>query len=64
MTAKRLKRPTDPIQRGKLIGDILTGQIEDRQAASEKPVKTLKNVATSVRGAAVKAGGKVPGDAK
>jgi len=31
MTAKRLKRPTDPIQRGKLIGDILTGQIEDRQ---------------------------------
>lgn len=26
---KRLKRPTDPIQRGKLIGDILTGQVED-----------------------------------
>ena len=30
MTAKRLKRPRDPVQLGKLIGDILTGQIEDR----------------------------------
>jgi hypothetical protein len=29
MTEKRLKRPTDPIQRGKLIGDILTGQVKD-----------------------------------
>ena len=33
MTAKRLKRPRDPIQLGKLVGDILTGQVEDRQAA-------------------------------
>lgn len=31
MATKRLKRPTDLIQRGKLIGDILTGQVEDRQ---------------------------------
>jgi hypothetical protein len=30
MTAKRLKRPRDPVELGKLIGDILTGQIEDR----------------------------------
>ena len=34
MTSKRLKRPTDPIQLGKLIGDILTGQVEDRAIAS------------------------------
>jgi hypothetical protein len=34
MTAKRLKRPRDPIQLGKLIGDILTGQIEDRAPPS------------------------------
>jgi len=27
---KRLKRPTDIIERGKLIGDILTGQVEDK----------------------------------
>lgn len=30
MTAKRLRRPRDPVQLGKLIGDILTGQVEDR----------------------------------
>ncbi|MGH6818436.1 MAG: hypothetical protein ACREC1_06645 [Methylovirgula sp.] len=29
MIEKRLKRPRDPVQLGKLIGDILTGQIED-----------------------------------
>jgi hypothetical protein len=29
MTAKRLRRPRDPVQLGKLIGDILTGQVED-----------------------------------
>jgi hypothetical protein len=30
MTTKRLKRPRDPVQLGKLIGDILTGQVEDQ----------------------------------
>jgi hypothetical protein len=34
---KRLKRPTDPIQRGKLIGDILTGQIEEAPAKQALP---------------------------
>jgi hypothetical protein len=34
MTAKRLKRPRDPVQLGKLIGDILTGQVEDRAIVS------------------------------
>ena len=29
MTSKRLKRPRDPIQLGKLIVDITTGQIEE-----------------------------------
>ena len=29
MTAKHPKRPRDPFQLGKLIGDILTGQVED-----------------------------------
>jgi hypothetical protein len=29
MTDKRLPRPRDPVQLGKLIGDILTGQVED-----------------------------------
>ena len=39
MTEKRLKRPRDPVQLGKLMGDILTGQVEDniapRSAAEE-----------------------------
>lgn len=35
MTTKRLKRPRDPIQLGKLVGDILTGRVEDRQAKPE-----------------------------
>lgn len=33
MTTKRIKRPRDPVELGKLIGDILTGQIEDRRPA-------------------------------
>lgn len=42
MATRRLKRPRDPVELGKLIGDILTGQVEDRdpndkrnEAASE-----------------------------
>ena len=31
MSTKRLKRPRDPIQLGKLIVDIATGQVEDHQ---------------------------------
>jgi hypothetical protein len=30
MATKRLPRPRDPIQLGKLIVDIATGQVEDR----------------------------------
>lgn len=33
MIAKRLKRPRDPVELGKLIGDILTGQVEDSAPA-------------------------------
>jgi hypothetical protein len=36
MTAKRLKRPRDPVELGKLIGDILTGQVEDIAAPDPK----------------------------
>lgn len=37
MSTKRLKRPRDPIQLGKLIGDILTGQVEDRVEDKRNP---------------------------
>jgi hypothetical protein len=30
--ADHRKRPRDPVQLGKLIGDILTGQVEDQAA--------------------------------
>ena len=41
MTAKRLKRPRDPVELGKLIGDILTGQVED--IAPVPPIDPSKN---------------------
>ena len=43
MTTKRLKRPRDPVQLAKLIGDIATGQVED--AAPPPPVDPNKNQA-------------------
>jgi len=45
MTAKRLKRPRDPVQLGKLVGDILTGQVEDRAPTPEEQGKNPAAVA-------------------
>jgi hypothetical protein len=39
MAQKRLKRPRDPIQLGKLIVHIATGQVEDREANQQKNPK-------------------------
>jgi hypothetical protein len=38
MATKRLKQPRDPVELGKLIGDILTGQTEDRDPSSRDEV--------------------------
>lgn len=54
MATKRLKRPRDPIQLGKLIADIATGQVED--AVEEK-----KDVRAVERG---RLGGKKGGQAR
>ena len=43
MTGNRLKRPRDPVELGKLVGDILTGQVEDR--APTPPIDQNKNQA-------------------
>ena len=52
MTAKRLPRPRDPVQLSKLIGDILTGQIEDRAPLlPEDPNKDQAAVALGRKGA-------------
>jgi hypothetical protein len=48
MTAKRLKRPRDPVQLGKMIGDILTGQVEDIAAPS--PLENGKDAAAVALG--------------
>jgi hypothetical protein len=48
MTAKRLKRPRDPIQLGKLIGDILTGQVQD--APAPHPIDPNKDQAAVAMG--------------
>jgi hypothetical protein len=51
MTAKRLKRPRDPVQLGKLLGDILTGQVEDRaQLPIQDPSKDQAAVALGRKG--------------
>lgn len=50
MTEKRLKRPRDPIQLGKLIGDILTGQVEDRALDHIQPGKDQAAVSLGRRG--------------
>ena len=51
MTEKRLKRPRDPVQLGKLIGDILTGQVEDRAPiAPADPNKDQNAVALGRKG--------------
>jgi hypothetical protein len=42
MPTRRLKRPRDPIQLGKLIVDIGTGQAEDREEESAKDVTAIE----------------------
>jgi hypothetical protein len=42
MATKRLRRPRDPIQLGKLIGDIATGQVEEPE---ETPAEKRARVA-------------------
>ncbi|HJU27762.1 MAG TPA: hypothetical protein VJ718_01250, partial [Candidatus Binataceae bacterium] len=37
MAERRKKRPRDPIALAKLIGDIATGQVEDREQDSRNP---------------------------
>lgn len=37
MAIKRIPRPRDPIQLGKLIGDIATGQVKDQVEDGKNP---------------------------
>lgn len=40
MATKRIPRPRDPIALAKLIGDIATGQVEDRVEDGKDPAAT------------------------
>jgi hypothetical protein len=42
MTERHIKRPRDPIQLAKLIGDIATGQVDDR-LEDGKDTEAVKN---------------------
>jgi hypothetical protein len=42
MTTKRLPRPRDPIQLGKLIVDIATGQVNDREDDGKDPAAVAR----------------------
>jgi hypothetical protein len=50
MTAKRLKRPRDPVQLGKLVGDILTGQVQDTAVTHIDPDKNAAAVELGRKG--------------
>jgi hypothetical protein len=50
MTERRLKRPRDPAQLAKLIVDIATGQVEDREPASQGRAKDPAAVSLGRRG--------------
>ena len=42
MTARRLKRPRDPIQLGKLIVEIAAGQLEDQTEDGKNPAAVAR----------------------
>jgi len=42
MDVRRLKRPRDPVELAKLIGDIATGQIEDKAPDDGKNPAAVK----------------------
>jgi hypothetical protein len=50
MTTTRKKRPRDPLQLAKLIGDIATGQVEDREPTPEEEGKSSAAVELGRRG--------------
>lgn len=55
MAAKRLKRPRDPIELGKLIVDIATGQVEDRVEDTKDPVAVARGKLGGTKGGAARA---------
>jgi hypothetical protein len=61
MTHKRLPRPRDPVQLGKLIGDILTGQVADRAPERPEDAGKLRAAVELGRRGGLKGGGSQSG---
>jgi hypothetical protein len=55
MATRRLKRPRDPIQLGKLIVDIATGQVEDRVEDGKDPAAVERGRKGGIKGGVARA---------
>jgi hypothetical protein len=55
MATRRLKRPRDPIQLGKLIVDIATGQVEDRLEDGKDPAAVERGRRGGMKGGIARA---------
>jgi hypothetical protein len=55
MAERRKKRPRDPLALAKLIGDIATGQIEDREQNDRNPAAVELGHAGGKKGGRVRA---------
>jgi len=55
MVEKRLKRPRDPISLAKLIGDIATGQVEDKTVDGKDAVAVARGKAGGLKGGKARA---------
>ncbi|MFZ0887485.1 MAG: hypothetical protein WA005_03465 [Candidatus Binataceae bacterium] len=55
MATKRLKRPRDPVVLAKLIGDIATGQVEDRVEDRRNPAAVALGKLGGARGGKARA---------
>jgi hypothetical protein len=60
MATKRLKRPRDPIQLGKLIVDIATGQIRDEVENGRDPAAIARGHLGGKKGGKARAGKLTP----
>jgi hypothetical protein len=55
MTEHRKPRPRDPLQLAKLIGDIATGQVEDRVEDGKNPAMSKLGRRGGLKGGAARA---------
>jgi hypothetical protein len=55
VTQKRLKRPRDPIQLGKLIVDIATGQVEDQEIDNKDDAAVERGRKGGIKGGVARA---------